>query len=263
MKKYFSFIIILIFNAIFAQAPLTISQKIKSWPVNADEFVGRDQFGHLYFLTDNVLTKDIGTRTLDYKNLAKGKITHVDIQNPLLILVFYQTFNTIVLLDDQMNEVSQFTFNNPDFPIQAHAAGIASQNRLWIYDSLKQQIILFDYKQNSYRSLTNSFVGNFKHYESDFNEFRWIDEKGNRYSCDIYGKIKTLGKVPDFDQCRIVSDDLVLYQLMGKLYCYSLSGDKSVTINPTEKTFKSFWYKDQILSIFTKEGITNYKITLP
>jgi len=41
---------------------------------------------------------------------------------------------------------------------------------------------------------------------------------------------------------------------------------KNNTISPienVEKSFKNFYYKDQILSIFTNQGISNYKITIP
>ena len=35
------------------------------------------------------------------------------------------------------------------------------------------------------------------------------------------------------------------------------------TIENIEKSFKNFYYKDQILSIFTNQEITNYKIIIP
>jgi hypothetical protein len=47
------------------------------------------------------------------------------------------------------------------------------------------------------------------------------------------------------------------------LYRYDFVDNKSTLIEISEKTFKNFTYKDQILSIFTNQGITNYKITLP
>jgi len=264
MKNCLFHLLLIISGLAFAQEPLTISRPLDSLPITAQRFIGRDQFANFYFVSDNVFTKYNGQRTLDYKNLKKGNLTHVDLHNPLLMLLFYKDFNSVILLDDQLNEVRQINFDeNPEFPVQVHAAGIASQNRIWIYDSLKQQIMLFDYNQNSFRTLTPSFTGNIRHYESDFNEFRWIDDNLNMYSCDIYGKVSTLGKVPVFTKCVIVSPSQIIYELDGKLYLYSTVGLKSTLIKIDEKSFKSFYYKDQILSIFTKQGITNYKISLP
>jgi hypothetical protein len=263
MKKLFLFLLIFLQNLLQAQATLTVSNKFETLPARADLFVGRDKFGSLYFITDNTLSMKKGNNTLDYKNLSKGTISHVDIDNPLLIMVFYENFNSIVLLDDQLNEIRQINFNNPDFEIQAHAAGIASQNRLWIFDNLKQQLLLYDYNNGSAHSLATFVGGNIHYYQSDYNYFQWVDEHLNHNAIDVYGKIFTLGKVPEFEQCSFVSDTVFLYSMKGKLYVYNSALDASTAIAIEEKTFKSFYYKDQILSIFTNQGISNYKITLP
>jgi hypothetical protein len=47
------------------------------------------------------------------------------------------------------------------------------------------------------------------------------------------------------------------------LTLYDLEKGEKTQIEISEKTFKKFYYKDQILSIFTAKGITNYKITIP
>ena len=59
------------------------------------------------------------------------------------------------------------------------------------------------------------------------------------------------------------TDTVLLYKKGGDLYRYDFVGNKSTLIEIGEKTFKNFTYKDQILSIFTDQGITNYKITIP
>ena len=263
MKKLLFLISTVLFYSCAAQNLLPVAGKSNVSLFKADAFIGRDQFGSLYYITDNILTKQTGANTTDYNNPAKGKISHIDIQNPLLLLIFYESFNSVVLLDYQLNEVTQITFSNPDFPVQAQAAGLAGQNKIWIYDSLQQQILLYDFKQNGYRRLTTSFKENIKYYESDFNNFHWIDEQLNRFSCDVYGKISTYGKVPDFENCRMVSNTAVIYLLKGQLYFFNAVDGKSTPMEIAEKTFISFWYKDQILSIFTKDGITNYIIKIP
>ncbi len=79
----------------------------------------------------------------------------------------------------------------------------------------------------------------------------------------MYGKIQVLGIVPENVQIQWVTDAIVFYKKDNDLYRYDFVGNKSTLIEIDKKTFKKFTYKDQILSIFTDHGITNYKITIP
>jgi hypothetical protein len=166
--------------------------------------LGYDQSGFYYSIKNNVLSKTKREKSFEYKNISLGKPTKIDFQNPLKIMLFYENFNTIILLDNQLSETQKINLSENDVPIMAAAAGIASQNRLWIYNSLTQQIGLFDYLKNTFQSITPSFEGNLKYYESNFNTFQWIDNNLNWYSCDIFGKTTTLGKVADFDQMQVI-----------------------------------------------------------
>ena len=198
-----------------------------------------------------------------YKNVSLGKPTKIDIQNPLKIMLFYENFNTVVILDNQLNETQKINFCEKEVPIVVTATGIASQNRLWIYNGLTQQIGLFDYLKNTFQSITPSFQGNIKYYESDFNTFQWIDGDLNWYSCDVFGKIISLGKVAEFDQIQVIGNQIIIFSKNGKLILQDISKNGNYTIENVEKSFNNFFYKDQILSIFTNQEITNYKITIP
>jgi hypothetical protein len=243
--------------------------KISSEVLKADAFVGYDNFGFAYFIKDNVFCKKKGAAVLEYKNLSLGKITKADIRNPLQIVLFYENFNSAVLVDNQLNETHRINFsentttNGRDTPIVVSAIGMASANRLWLFNSLTQKIGLFDYLKNEYREITVPFTGKVTHYESDFNEFHWTDDRGNHFATDIYGKVIDYGQTSGFDQFNIANDTWMLYSKDGKLYAHTVKNDKTYTVGITEKTFKSFHCQAQILSIFTEQGITNYKITLP
>jgi hypothetical protein len=263
----FKKIILLLFTLQFAMA-LAQEQNIKITPtatqkIDIDVFVGFDGMGNLYYIKNNIFYKKNDKESWQYKNISLGKITKIDFQNQLKIMLFYENFNTVILLDNQLNETQKINLSGNDVPIIATATGIAFQNRLWIYNSLTQQIGLFDYLKNTFQSITPSFKGNLKYYESDFNTFQWIDDNLNWYSCDVFGKISTLGKTPDFDQIQLVSNTAFIYKNNTGLYYYKLNGNKVSLIDFDKKTFDYFYYKDQILSIFTNQEITNYKITTP
>ncbi|MES2575120.1 MAG: hypothetical protein V4572_09260 [Bacteroidota bacterium] len=263
MKK----IILLLFIFQFTVA-LGQEEKLKITPlpaqnIDADTFVGYDGMDNLYYIKNNILFKKNKKESWQYKNVSLGKITKIDIQNQLKIMLFYENFNTIILLDNQLSETQKINLSENDIPIMATATGIASGNRLWIYNSLTQEIGLFDYLKNTFLSLTPPISGNLKYYESDFNTFQWIDNNLNWYSCDVFGKITSLGKVPDFKQIQSITKQAVLFSKEESLYIQDLDKNKIYPIENVEKTFKNFYYKDQILSIFTNQGITNYKILIP
>ena len=263
MKKFIAAFFILPLTLAFAQEQKLAILPVSNQKLEADSFVGFDGLKNFYYIKNNVFFKENQNDIWEYKNFSLGKITRVDLHNPLKIMLFYENFNTIVLLDNQLNEAQKINFAEINIPVLVTATGIASQNRLWIYDSLTQQVGLFDYLKNTFKTITIPFQGTLKYYDSDFNSFQWIDENLNWYSCDVFGKIATLGKVPDFEQFHQVSDQVLLFSKSGKIHLVDLQKKTSYTVETVEKTFKKFYYKDQILSIFTGQGITNYKITIP
>lgn len=260
-RKLIFIVFIFQFSTLLAQERNLKIIPISKQIVDADEFVGYDGLDYLYYIKDNVLFKKKNSESWQYKNISLGKISRVDIENPLKIVLFYDKFNTIILLDNQLNETQKINFSEIEEPLIVTATGIASQNRVWIYNGLSQEIGFFDYLKNTNRLLSTSIQGELKWYKSSFNTFQWIDKALNWYSCDLFGKITMTGKVPDFDQIQIINDKAIVYSKDGKLHLQDFEKDISYTLDPVEKSFVNFYYKDQILSIFTSQLITNFKIS--
>jgi len=249
--------------SMIAQEQIIKAMQLSSQKTDIDVFVGFDGMGNFYYIKNNVFYKKNDKELWQYKNIALGKITKIDIQNQLKIMLYYENFNTIILLDNQLNETQKINFSENEIPILASAAGIASQNRLWIYNSLTQQIGLYDFLKNSFQPITPPFNGNLKYYESSFNIFQWIDDKMNWYAVDVFGKTTTIGKSPEFDQIQVVSNQEIVFSKNGDLYLQDIERNRIYTIENVDKSFKKFYYKDHILAIFTNQEITNYKITIP
>lgn len=229
----------------------------------ADDYAGADGYGFYYFIKNNVFIKTDGVRSLEFGKNALGKITRADIANPLLIVLFYENFNTAVLLDNQLNEVKEIDFSKLETPVVARAVGMASQNKLWVYDSLTQRLGLYDYLKNMWQPVTTPLTEPILFYQTDFNNFQWIDAKSVWYASDIFGKIQTLGKMPGFDAVYFASGTAFFYSQNTKLYLRDLKNNSVYRVVNLDNSPKKFYYKDQILAIFTGSGITNYKITLP
>ncbi len=260
----------LVFLFLFLASAIVTSQSIKIVPVridsveiNADKFIGTDGFKNYYYSKNNVLFKKNAEAVLQYQELSLGTITKVDIQNPLKIILFYEQFNTVVILDKQLNEVQRIEFSKLENSTVASAIGIAGQNKLWVFNSLKQQLGLYDLVTAQYKEIGSNIRDVFNYYQTNYNYFQWISKNKQWYACDLYGKIHTIAKVNSFEECQIIDENKLLFLKDNTLFLRDYADEKQYEIKIVEKSLRKFYYKDQILSIFTNQGITNYKLTLP
>ena len=244
------------------------NKKLKTTALETKElenktYIGFDGLGNNYYIKENALIKQNESQVWEYKNVALGKITSVDYVNPLKIVIFYENFNTIITLDNQLNEIQRLNIFDIDNTIFASKVGLASQDQFWIYNSLTQQIMLFDYLKNTSKAVGNPIQESIKYTQSDFNNFYWIDEINNWYSIDIFGKVTLLANIPPFQKIQIVDNEKLLFSRDNIVY--SLNNQTKVVheIEIVENSFQNFYYKDQILAIFTNQQIKNYKIKLP
>lgn len=228
-----------------------------------DIFLGFDNQKSIYSLKNNILTKNSDGITYQYNNLSLGKITNVDFQNPLQIVIFYKNFNTVVLLDNQLNEIKKIDFNLKSTPINLEAVALSSQNQIWIYDSISSKIGLYNVNTDTFKWISTMLENPISYYESDYTHFYWTDIHLNLYRISIYGTIEKLGNLPKFDAIQLTKNGNSIYKTDDKLYYYDLTSKSSNKIAIDEKIISKFFFRDGILSIFTQNEITNYKIILP
>lgn len=244
------------------------NKKLKTTELSTTElenktYIGFDGLGNNYYIKENILTKQNEAQHWEYKNVALGKITSVDYLNPLKVVVFYEDFNTIIMLDNQLNEIQKLNLFEADNSIFASKVGLAAQEQFWIYNSLTQQIMLFDYLKNTFKNVGNPIQESIKYTQSDFNNFYWIDEINNWYSVDIFGKVTLLANIPPFEKIQVIDNERLLFSRDNVLYCLNNLTKTIYEIEIVEKSFQNYYYKDQILAIFTNQQIKNYKIKLP
>jgi len=132
MKRIFFLLLFLHFITINAQ-DLSFEFAI-AHDLEAETFVGVDDFKNIYYINDNILYKKTPKKTFSYSNIELGKLSMVNIQNPFKIILFYADFNTAILLDNNLNELTQkIDFTKETLVNNVSFVTAASQNNLWLY----------------------------------------------------------------------------------------------------------------------------------
>lgn len=263
MPRFLKITLFLIFSFGFSQEKNIMVTFISSEKTDADSFAGRDAFGFKYYIKDNVLKKENGLKKQEYKNLALGKIEKVDLQNPLQLVLFYKEMNAVVLLDNQLNETVKINFSETNPELQPTCVSMASQNQLWLFDFATQKLGLYNYLKRTFNPITVVFEIPIVKTQSDYNYFYWTNKEKQLLASNIFGKINFLGNVPEYDSILIISSKQLLLKKGTILSIYDLEKETSQILPIQEKSIESFYYREQILSIFTANEIRNYKLILP
>lgn len=107
-----------------------------------------DKLGNLYVVTDkNILIKyDKNNREkYRYANKRSGRITQLDVSNPLKILLFFDDFNYLLVLDATLTEVIDFKIE--DFEMtDITAAAIANDDNYWVYDPVQFRLLKINHR---------------------------------------------------------------------------------------------------------------------
>ena len=262
--KKILFILIINFLCFSLQSQEVISAvKQSDTKLTCDIFLGFDNQKSIYSLKNNILSKNSDSTIYQYNNLSLGKITRVDFQNPLQIVIFYKNFNTVVLLDNQLNEIRKIDFNLQSTPLNLEAVALSSQNQIWIYDSISSKIGLYNVNTDTFKWISTVLENSVINYMSDYTHFYWTNIHLNLYRISIYGTIEKLGNLTKFDALQLVDNGNYIYQYENELYYCNIYLKQTTKIPLHGKIVSKFFFRDGILSIFTQNEITNYKIILP
>lgn len=239
-------------NKVTLQLQDTISFK-------ADSLLAIDNYGFNYFLKENAVLKTNFKKEYDYQNTTLGKPDYLDASNPLQLVLFYKKFNTVVLLDNQLNETT--LINGNFYGLVFDAVALSRQNSFWFYDLVSQKFGVFNFQENSFRFISIPLFTTVKNFAGNYNYFYWLDADGQLFSISYFGKIE---KQPT----QLLYDTLVLvnnteYLLVVNDTMRYVKNGTTYELNLDKNSPSNICFKDGILSIFTHNLIANYKIILP
>ena len=257
MKRFLFGVLFCCTLAVFGQDVLTATL-VSQDSLAVDRFVAMDNFGASYVIDNNVLIKKHDQKTWEYKNLQLGEITSVDILNPLKITLFYGDFNTVIILDNTLNEIKRIDFNVTAAFKNLAAATTANDRNLWIFDTNTQQLEVFNYVQEKTPIQNLPIPEKFITQKSNYSICKVLTDD-ILYTYNIYGSLlkqQELTGVSDFTMSNsevvFLKDEQLFYMTDEDIYPLNVTSDRI--------TVKQFSLHGDILYIY--DGIVLYQFRL-
>lgn len=233
-----------------------------------DRFVGIDNFKNTYFLKDRVLHKQGKDGNYDYNALQLGRITTVDIINPLKVVVFFQDTNTVVLLDNKLNEIERINFNNLRQFLNVSSATNAGSNSLWIFNMDTQQLELYNYRAKMQTVVSQPFPGKLIAQASNFNYCFTLTEKKLR-AFNVYGSLLNEAPSDGYDRIVQLNENLVALKENSLYYIPDFAKRNEEGFRETVKlelpkmTIKDLQLTNDFLYIYDGKNLHTFTLTLP
>jgi len=105
-------------------------------------FLSVDNLDNIYAVTDNnqlLKYNSAGKLLWNYSNKSFGKLSFIDVTDPMRILLFYSAIQQAVVLNNNLNEISRFNFG-ADASRFVTLIATANSNGFWIYDQQNRQL---------------------------------------------------------------------------------------------------------------------------
>ncbi|MCB0465331.1 MAG: hypothetical protein KDC78_06600 [Aequorivita sp.] len=252
------------FQVSFGQSLKEISKS----PLKVDTFIGFDNYKNSYFIKNRVINKQGPDGNFLFNDLQLGRITSVDILNPLKVVVFFQDTNTVVFLDNKLSEIQRINFNNlPNF-LNVSTATNAGSNSLWLFNVDTQQLELYNYGSKLQTVVSQPFPGKLISQASNFNYCFTLTERKLR-AFNIYGSI--LNEVPSEGYEKIIQQNENLVALKENSLYYipdfakrnDAISHETVKLSLTEITIKDLQLTNDFLYIYDGEILHTFKLTIP
>jgi hypothetical protein len=135
------FLLVFIHNNGFAQNDSSF-QLLQTIKTNAIDFAV-DNLGNILLLSPGNQLKKISARgdsVAVFNDVRRyGKLSTIDVSNPLKALLYYKDFSTIVVLDRFLNIRNTIDLRKLGL-LQVKAVGLSYDNNIWLYDELDAKL---------------------------------------------------------------------------------------------------------------------------
>jgi hypothetical protein len=257
MQKLF-YLIFLFGLSSFAQSNIKASFK-DSTELKAKRVFGVDTFGTLYYSgNNNSFHKKAIDTTITYANFQLGAITSANTFNSLKINLFYEDFNTVIILDNRLAEIFKIDFNTtqPYKNVSFISAGF--DNTLWIFNQDFQYLELYDYKTQNTRLKTVPVQSEVLDLKSDYNNCYLLTENF-LYIYNYFGSLIAKHKNEGYESLAFSEAHLVLKKA-NQLYILEKNATKIMPIQHPNLLINQFLVTNETLYIYDDKILRQYQL---
>ena len=231
-----------------------------STKIKADQIVSVDNFGTLYYITDNVFYKKTDKKLLRYMNLQLGTLTRAQAFNPLKINLFYQDFNTVVILDNRLADMYKIDFNTlPEYRNVTHIS-TGSDNTLWLFNQDRQHVERYDFKLQKTVMKTLPVTSPVVTMTSNYNTC-WLLTQNNLYIYNYFGSVLQKIKNNGYTDIQLAPNGVVLKK-NNTLYYLKLNSEDAWAISLPNLLIKQFFVTNETLYIYSRENLVEYQLKI-
>ena len=251
--------IFLIFTSVIAAQSQIELIAVNVTELKADQIIAVDNFETIYYLRGNVLYKKSKDKpTINYSNVQLGFPTTVNAFNPLKINVFYQDFNTVLILDNRLAEIFKVDFNTKQPYKNVSHISTGYDNTLWIFNQDLQQLELFDYKNDKLRATTVPVQSNVLQLASDYN-YCWMLTEKYLYQYTYFGSLISKLENKGYTSFAVDNENLIL-KTETKLFYKSKKAETISSVIMPKLLINQFLLTNETVYIYDSEKFHTYQL---
>ena len=255
--RFFIIIYQLFFSPLANENSLEFKLNFKKEIIN-NNIKAVDNFNNIYVIENNELIKSSDTKDYYYKNSLYSNISSIDVQNSFKIKLFYEDYNTLIVLDNKLSEISEINFNiiNPSKIISKFSA--SNDNNIWVYNELNSKIELYNYINNTFRIVNSEISGEVISLESNY-KYCWVLTDSHIYKFNYFGSLITKISVNNIEKIESFNDFLI-FKRNNQLFYFDQDLLLENKLKLENLLIKDFFVTNQSLYIYDSEHFIKYQI---
>jgi hypothetical protein len=267
LKRFVAILFLLLPAFLQAQADTGL-QVLRTIPVQATDFAV-DNLDNLYLLTTgNTLKKynAAGDSAGVYNDVRRfGRVSAMDVSNPLKLVLFYKDYATIALLDRFLSLKGSIDLRRSNI-LQASAAATSYDSHIWVFDAVENKLKKIDDKGKllletvDFRQLFNVNVQPQLILDQD----QWVylyDSTAGLYVFDHYGSFHKKYDIKGWNSFRVFNKNFLGARAGGlSLYVPQKAGTVQDYQFPSAMgTFQRYLVGNTQLFALGKDTVTIYQ----
>jgi len=257
---FIRYLFLLCSTVLVAQTSIEVTT-MDSTAIKADQIIAIDNFETTYYTINNILYKKPKDKaSINYSNVQLGSPTSVNAFNPLKINLFYQDFNTVIILDNRLAEIFKIDFSTTQPYKNVSHISTGYDNTLWIFNQDLQQLQLYDYKADKIRATTVPVQSNVLDLKSDYNSCWMLTEK-HLYQYTYFGSLISKHENKGYTSIAIHNENIIL-KADNKLFFKSKKGKTIVPLKTPKLLINQFLLTNETLYIYDSKKLHSYQLKI-